>query len=150
MNINAQIELLKSKDAQLAYDVLKQLLVVSDESSALYPYFDQFVEMINNQDNSYIRGRGLRLIAYNSKWDTENKVNLIIDQWLEHIEDDKPIISRQCIKDTVLIAKYKPELIDVLLVALKTTNRIYQDSMQSLIYKDRKKAIRQIRQVAWE
>ena len=76
-------------------------------------------------------------------------MNSIIEKWLKHIEDEKPITARQCIKDTVIIAKNKPELIDIILEKLSKINRIYDDSMQSLIYKDRQKVIRQIKQLTW-
>lgn len=122
---------------------------ISEKCNDLYPYFDKFVEMMNDRTNSYIRTRGLRLIAYNTKWDIDNKVNNIIDEWLKHIEDEKPITARQCIKDVVMIAKYKPELIDVILEALEKYDKIYDDSMQNLIFKDRQKAIRTIRQYTW-
>ena len=49
----------------------------------------------------------------------------------------------------VIIAKYKPELIDVILEALEKYEKIYDDSMQNLIFKDRQKAIRIIRQYTW-
>ena len=145
-----RINILKSSDDKLAYNQLKELLILSDKSYELYVFFDEFVEMMNNTSNSYIRTRGLRLIAYNSKWDKENKVNAIILEYLKHIEDDKPITSRQCIKDTVIIAKNKPELITVIIDALERITKIYEPSMQSLIYKDRQKAIRQIKELMWE
>ena len=105
--------------------------------------------MMNNQDNSYIRTRGLRLIAYNSRWDVDNQVNNIIHEWLKHIEDVKPITARQCIKDAIIIAKNKPELVDEILDALEAFHTIYDESMQNLVYKDRQKAIRQIKQYTW-
>lgn len=149
MDLDKQIDMLVCTDNKKAYNALKELLVISEQSNALYSYFDIFVEMMNNQNNSYIRTRGLRLIAYNSKWDINNQVNSIIEKWLKHIEDEKPITARQCIKDTVIIAKNKPELIDIILEKLSKINRIYDDSMQSLIYKDRQKVIRQIKQLTW-
>lgn len=149
MDLDKQIDMLVCTDNKKAYNALKELLVISEQSNALYSYFDIFVEMMNNQNNSYIRTRGLRLIAYNSKWDINNQVNSIIEEWLKHIEDEKPITARQCIKDTVIIAKNKPKLIDIILEKLAKINRIYDDSMQSLIYKDRQKAIRQIKQLTW-
>ena len=87
---------------------------------------------MNNKTNSFIRIRGLRLIAYHAKWDNENKINSIIEQWLSHIEDEKPITARQCIQD-----------------ALGHFDQIYDDSMQKLVYKDRQKAIKIIRQYTW-
>lgn len=149
MEIDKKIDMLICSDNELAYNALKELLAITEKCNMLYSYFDIFVDMMNNKTNSYIRVRGLRLIAYNSKWDNENKVNLIIQEWLKHIEDKKPIASRQCIKDTVIIAKNKPELIETILEALEKFNKIYDDSMQNLIYKDRQKAIRQIRQYTW-
>lgn len=149
MDLDKQIDMLVCTDNKKAYNALKELLVISEQSNALYSYFDIFVEMMNNQNNSYIRTRGLRLIAYNSKWDINNQVNSIIEKWLKHIEDEKPITARQCIKDTVIIAKNKSELIDIILEKLSKINRIYDDSMQSLIYKDRQKVIRQIKQLTW-
>ena len=149
MDIDKQIDMLVCSDNKKAYNVLKELIEVSKQCNDLYQYFDTFVEMMNNQDNSYIRTRGLHLIAYNSKWDINNKMESIIEQWLEHIEDEKPITARQCIKDTIVIAKNKPELIDIILERLEKFNRIYDDSMQNLVYKDRQKAIRQIKQYAW-
>lgn len=149
MDIGKKVDMLVWSDNKQAYNVLKELLEISQQCNDLYPYFDTFVEMMNNKDNSYIRTRGLRLIAYNSKWDINNQVNSIIEEWLKHIEDEKPITARQCIKDTVIIAKNKPELIEIILEKLEKMNIIYDDSMQSLIYKDRQKAIRQIRQYTW-
>ena len=149
MNLDAQVEQLVCTDHKQAYKILKELLKISEKCNDVYPSFDKFVEMMNDHTNSYIRTRGLRLIAYNAKWDIENKVNNIIDEWLKHIEDEKPITARQCIKDVVMIAKYKPELIDVILEALEKYEKIYDDSMQNLIFKDRQKAIRTIRQYTW-
>jgi hypothetical protein len=149
MNITQQIDMLIYSENKQAYNALKELLALSEKSNILYPYFNRFVEMMNNQDNSYIRTRGLRLIAYNSKWDIDNRVNEIIHEWLKHIEDEKPITARQCIKDTIIIAKNKPELIDVILQALEDYHTIYDESMQNLVYKDRQKAIHHIRQYTW-
>lgn len=146
MDISKELELLTSSNHTVAYKTFKSLLLICEKSKALYPYFDTFIDMMEHDHNSYIRTRGLSLIAYQSKWDDENKINAIIDQWLKHIEDEKPITARQCIKDSVIIAKYKPELADTIYVALEKYEKIYDESMQSLIYKDRKKAIRQIRQ----
>lgn len=141
--------MLTAPNNRRAYQALKDLIAASEKSGAVYPYFERFVQMMNDPGNSYIRTRGLRLIAYNAKWDADNKINGIIGEYLAHIEDEKPITARQCIKDTVLIARYKPELMDTILAALEKIDRIYDESMQKLIYADRQKAIRQIRQYTW-
>ncbi len=91
-----------------------------EESDRVYCYMDKLADMIDN-DNSYIRTRGLTLIAYNAKWDKDNKIDEIIDEYLKYIEDVKPITTRQCIK---------------LL--------IYADSMQPLVYKDIQNSLAEI------
>lgn len=149
VDIDNYMKLLLGSDNNKAYNALKILLEMSENSNVLYSYFDQFIEMMNNQDNSYIRTRGLHLIACNSKWDENNRINAIIDQWLKHIEDEKPITARQCIKDTVIIAKNKLELLDIILDALANYHKVYKDSMQKIIYQDRQNAIREIRQYTW-
>jgi hypothetical protein len=80
-----------------------------EESDKVYCYMDKLADMIGS-GNSYIRIRGLTLIAYNAKWDEDNKIDEIIDGYLKHIKDIKPITARQCIKLLPIIAKNKPEL----------------------------------------
>lgn len=149
MGINEKIVILTSSDNNQAYNALKELLLLNEENNQVYSYFNNFVEMMNNNSNSYIRTRALRLIAFTSKWDKENKLNLIIDEYLKHVEDEKPITSRQCIKDTVIIAQNKPELIERILESLGKFDKTYEDSMQSLIYEDRRNATLQIRKLTF-
>lgn len=47
------------------------------------------------------------MIVYNAKWDKDNKIDEIIDKYLKHIQDVKPITTRQCIKLLPMIAKRK-------------------------------------------
>ncbi len=47
------------------------------------------------------------MIAYNAKWDKDNKIDEIIDKYLKHIQDVKSITARQCIKLLPMIAKRK-------------------------------------------
>ena len=135
-DISKLIDGLKHTDDNYAYQCLKQLQSLSAESNAVYSYFDAFAEMIYDP-KSYIRTRGLLLIAANAKWDKDNKIDEIIDEYLKHIMDDKPITSRQCIKVLPEIARHNPELRDSILSALRKANpMIYNSHMQNLIYKD--------------
>jgi hypothetical protein len=135
-NVTELIERLYSKDEKAAYEALQLLETESEKSNDVYKFFDRFVELIEDR-NSYRRTRGLILIAANAKWDTEYKIDEIIDEYLKHILDEKPITSRQCIKVLPNIAKYKPELVDCIIEALrKADTKIYKDSMQPLVYKD--------------
>ena len=116
----------------------------SEKSNAVYKFFDRFAELIEDS-NSYRRTRGLILIAANAKWDTEYKIDEIIDEYLKHILDEKSITSRQCIKVLPNIAKYKPELVDCIIEALrKADTEIYKNSMQPLVYKDIMSALKKI------
>ena len=74
MNIEEVVKILYSKNSKEAYAALKVLLNVSAQSDELYPYFDQFVAMSEDAD-SYIRTRGLLLIAANARWDEDNMRN---------------------------------------------------------------------------
>ena len=105
---------------------------------------DRLSDMLDS-DNSYIRTRGLTLLAYNAKWDKDYKIDEVIDKYLKHITDVKPITARQCIKLLPIIAKHKPELKNDVLSALhKADISIYEDSMQSLVYKDIQKSLKVI------
>lgn len=143
-HINELVCGLKDKDNKSAYQCLKQLEVVSAESDAVYPYFDTFVEMLDDL-NSYVRTRGLILIAANARWDKDFKVDEVIDQYLKHIMDDKPITARQCIKTLPDIVKYKPELRECICSALRKANpQMYNSSMQPLVYSDIQGALKNI------
>lgn len=144
VNIAETFELLYDKNNKVAYKALQELQKESEETNCVYPYMDRLSDMIDS-DNSYIRARGLTLLAYNAKWDKEYKIDEIIDKYLRHITDVKPITARQCIKLLPIIAKYKPELRNDILSALRKANIcIYDDSMQPLVYKDIKKALKEI------
>ena len=95
-----------------------------------------------------IRTRVLTLIAYNARWDRDNKIDEIIDGYLKHITDVKPITARQCIKLLPMIAKDKPELRNDICSALERADiSFYDDSMQPLVYKDIQKALKEIQKL---
>lgn len=146
-NIADTFELLFDPNNTIAYKALQELQKESKETDCVYPYMDRLSEMLDS-DNSYIRTRGLALIAYNAKWDKDYKIDEIIDKYLKHITDVKPITARQCIKLLPIIAKDKPELRNDILSALHQANIcIYDDSMQPLVYKDIQKALKEIQQL---
>ena len=143
-NISEAVNGLYNKDDKAAYQCLKALILASEQDNRVYQFFDTFADMLDS-DNSYIRTRGLLLISANARWDTDYKIDEIIDKYLSHIVDDKPITARQCIKALPNIAKYKPDLIDDILSALKKADpQRYADSMQSLIHNDIRVALKAI------
>lgn len=143
-NIENLVIDLCNKDASYAYKCLKRLENESEVSNSVYSHFDTFVQMLDSP-NSYIRTRGIILISANAKWDVDYKIDEIIDQYLMHIIDDKPVTARQCIQCLPGIAKYKPELVDCICTALRNASpNIYADSMQALVCKDISAALEQI------
>ena len=144
MNIEDNFVLLFDKNNNIAYNALEELQKESEKTDRVYPYLDRLNDMLDS-DNSYIRTRGLTLIAYNAKWDKNNKIDEIIDEYLKHIEDVKPITARQCIKLLPMIAKNKPELkCDIVFALQKADISIYADSMQSLVCKDIQNSLAEI------
>lgn len=130
------LELLASRDNSQAYQALKALEEMSAESNCLYPHMDKFIAMASS-GNSYVRTRGLALIAHNAKWDVDGKIDGIIDRYLERITDEKPICARQCIKLLPLLAEAKPTLAPKIISALRDANVArYPDSMRPLVQKD--------------
>ena len=144
VNIAETFELLLDKNNNVAYKALQLLQKESEERNCVYPYMHRLSDMLDSE-NSYIRTRGLTLLAYNAKWDKDNKIDEIIDKYLKHITDIKPITARQCIKLLPIIAEYKPELKNDIIYALHKANiSIYGDSMQSLVHKDIQKVLNEI------
>ena len=144
INIEDSFWLLFDKNNNTAYKALQMLQKECEESDKVYCYMDKLADMIGS-DNSYIRTRGITLIAYNSKWDKDNKIDEIIDEYLKNIEDVKPITARQCIKLLPMIAKNKPELKEDIVSALQKADiSIYADSMQPLVYKDIQNSLAEI------
>jgi hypothetical protein len=127
--------LISSHD-QEAYRSMKKLEAISQEVDAVYPFLGSFVAMLNHP-NSFIRTRGLILIAANVRWDRQGQIDDSIDSYLEHITDPSPITARQCIKTLPLIARYRPRLkskiVDALMLA---DHESYQESMRELLRKD--------------
>ena len=140
-NIQAFVQGLMNSDDKQAYQCLQQLEQESAASAGVSPYFDIFVEMLDHE-NSYVRTRGIVLIAANARWDVDYKIDEIIDKYLTHIMDVKPITARQCIKSLPLLVKHKPDLKDCVLQALHRANPMrYKESMQSLVLGDIRKSL---------
>lgn len=48
--------------------------------------------------NSLVRNRAGSILAANARWDAENRYDSLLDEFLAHVTDEKPITSRQCIQ----------------------------------------------------
>ena len=127
---------LSGADNRQAYAALKSLLSESTKTNAVYPFFDQLVAMLDSE-NAYRRSRGLLLLSANARWDESRKFDGIIDSYLTHVHDAKPITARQCIQALPEIARRLPHLARRIRSALESADpRIYPDSMEPLIRSD--------------
>ena len=136
---------LNSKKAAEGCQAWNTLLEISNCSDRVYPYLNLFLEMMEN-DNSYVRTRGLTLIAANAKWDKDHIIDENLDEILSHILDAKPITARQFIQKTAQLAQAKPDLRQDILDALYRADTLrYPDSMRGLVEKDIRAAILEIK-----
>lgn len=136
MDIDACIARLTGKNAKDAYAFAQQITAESRESDAWYPYFDQFAVLLRHK-NSLVRNRAISILAANARWDTEGKFNALLEEFLSHVTDEKPVTARQCVAALPEIAAAKPELIPKIRSALQKADLSgCPDSMQSLILRD--------------
>lgn len=96
---------LVEKDDNFRYKVFLLLQARAQSYADVYPYWDALVEKLGSS-NSYQRSLGMMLIAENARWDTQGKMNAVMDAYLRGCEDEKPITVRQCIQGLKKIALY--------------------------------------------
>lgn len=88
------VEWLSLKDDNIRFQAFHFLLQRSALKDDVYPFWDIFREKLIS-DNSYQRSIGLMLIAENVRWDTENRMEKTIGEYLGLLRDEKPITIRQ-------------------------------------------------------
>ena len=136
MDIDICIARLTGKDAKDAYALTQQITAESRDTDAWYPCFDQFAALLRHK-NSLVRNRAISILAANARWDADGKFNALLDKFLSHVTDVKPITARQCIAALPEIAEAKPEFIPKIRSALRPADLSgYPDSMRPLILKD--------------
>lgn len=136
MDIDACIARLTGKDAKDAYAFTRQITEESAASDIWYPCFDRFAALLQHK-NSLVRNRAIAILAANARWDREGKFDALLDGFLSHVTDQKPITARQCAAALPEIAAAKPELIPRIRAALEHADLSgYPDSMRPLVLKD--------------
>lgn len=139
------VDWLSEKDNKIRYQSLLMLKYRSQFSKDVYPFWDTFVNKLSN-DNSYQRNIGLMLIAENARWDTENRLESCINDYLELIHDEKPITARQCIQALSSIIPYKASLHQTIQKALISVDIMsLRETMQKLILMDILKVLSETR-----
>ena len=90
-----------------------------------------------NHPKSLVRNRVLYILAANAQWDDENRFDAILNDYLAHVIDEKPITARQCIKALAQVGKAKPQYIPKIIDDLHSADLSkYKDSMRPLIEQD--------------
>ncbi len=136
MNVDIMIDMLYNKDTSLAFENLKELELLSNNSNILYPYINQFIDMVSSE-KYVIRVRGFRLLCKQSKWGIENLINNSINKVLIILNDEKPTAVRQALSALKDVVIYKGELCNIIKEKILNIDYLrYKDSMQGLIYKD--------------
>jgi len=108
-DLHLLIDLLCEKDDKIRYPAFLLLQCRSMNQDDVYLYWDIFREKLKSE-NSFQRSIGLMLIAENAKWDTEEKTEAVMGEYLACIYDDKPITVRQCIQGLKKIVPCKRHL----------------------------------------
>ncbi|MEA4992868.1 MAG: SufBD protein [Oscillibacter sp.] len=127
---------LTAKPAKSACAYADAVTAESRESNWFYQYLDDFAALLCHK-NSLVRNRAISILAANARWDAENRYDTLMDAFLSHVTDEKPITSRQCIQALPEIAAAKPGLIPQIRATLENADLSgYRDSMRPLILKD--------------
>lgn len=124
------------KDDKCACAFADKIISESQNTDEWYEYFDAFASLLNHP-KSLVRNRVLHILAANAQWDEENRFDSILDEYLAHITDEKPITARQCIQALAQVGLAKPQYIEKILWSLRHADLSkYKDSMRPLIVKD--------------
>ena len=130
------ISKLTSKDDKYACAVADKIISESQLSDEWYEHFNAFATLLNHP-KSFVRNRVLYILAANAQWDDENRFDAILDDYIAHVTDEKPITARQCIKALAQVGMAKPQYIPRILSCLHRADLSkYKDRMRPLIEKD--------------
>ncbi len=146
-DIKELVALLEEKDDKLRYPSLLLLQSRSESADDVYPFFDVFAAKLK-ADNSYQRSIGMMLMAANARWDSQNKLDAILDDYLAGVDDEKPITARQCIQALEKVIPFKTHLLNRIAQRLMLVNIVSQRStMQKLILLDILHVLLRIRRI---
>lgn len=134
--VHTLLSRLTSKYAKDGYQALLKLEAISDETGALYPYTQQFADLVANE--LYVmRVRGFPLFCKQARWDVDFNLDENIDHTLAILRDPKPTAVRMALAALLDVLPYKPELRETIINAAQSIRYAqYKDSMQGLIFKD--------------
>lgn len=109
------------KDDKYACAFADKIILESRETDKWYEYFNTFASLLSHP-KSLVRNRVLYILAANAQWDEDNHFDAILDEYLTHVTDEKPITARQCIKALAQVGSAKPQYIPKILSCLKNAD----------------------------
>ena len=109
------------KDDKYACTLADKIISESQKTEEWYEYFDDFASLLDHP-KSLVRNRVLYILAANAQWDEDNHFDAILDEYLTHVTDEKPITARQCIKALAQVGSAKPQYIPKILSCLKNAD----------------------------
>lgn len=137
-------EALQDKDNKKAYALTKKIAAESAESDEYYCHFEEFAGMLTAK-SSYVRTRGFILCCAQAQWDKRGKLTRVLSSMLVLLHDEKPTVVRQRLGALHEVLQHRPGLHDAIKAEVESMNIAnYQDSMASLIQKDRNELLKQI------
>ncbi|SEA83946.1 Protein-tyrosine-phosphatase [Eubacterium aggregans] len=140
----ADLDRLEEKDNTTAYKALQTLEQLSDESGMLYPFTERFAAMVQEQ-RTYLRVRGFRLLCKQAKWDQDGLLDKYLPSALSILWDEKPTVVRQALGALKDVVSYQPKLREMVVQAIADIDDTpYPETMQPLIAKDVKALLEQI------
>lgn len=144
MEIKDAIKSLYKGDKTDAWEILAELESISECEDILYPYLNEFMNMIRSE-KYVVRIRGFRMLCRQAKWDKDNKINESIEDILIAVHDEKPTAVRQALQYMKYIVQYKKELNDIIKqTVLSIDCSEFKDTMRPLILKDIQSLVRLI------
>ena len=127
---------LTGKNDKYACALTEKIITESRESEQWYDSFRSFAPLLGHP-KSLVRNRALTILAANARWDTENRFDEILPEFLSHITDEKPITARVCIQALPELAEAKPQYVPAISAALDGADLSkYKDTMRPLLEKD--------------
>lgn len=114
------IKQLNMKEKRYRDYALRELKARSKDSGGLYRYWDVFeLKLINKEAGQRIAG--LVLLAANAEWDTEKKLDLILEDIFNLLKDENVSVVLECIEAMRVISQCRPDLKEQF---LKSTEQI--------------------------
>lgn len=124
-DLNLLVSCLDEKDDKIRYPALLLLQHRSEIHEDVFPFWDEFTKKLTDT-NSFQRSIGLMMIAANARWDHGDRMKTTLDDYLNCLNDEKPITIRQGIQGLMQIVPFHEKL------RLKIADRLMQLDLKEI------------------